>query len=124
MSIRTKLLVKDISKTIAGMAKMSERKKRAYRSAMYMEAEEIMTESQREVPVDYGFLKNSKFIEEDKTTDGGVKFFLGYDIEYATKVHYTNLNYRHGKWRYLIDPMNRAASGMDARVAARMRVMM
>jgi len=123
MAGSTGLLMKGLSKTLGGMDMSQEKIRKAYSKALTMEAEELMAESQEQVPVDKGFLKNSKFVKTHFTAKrGDIRIVLGYDIEYATEVHNTNKNYRHGKWKYLTDPLQSRSSGFYARMAQRIRL--
>jgi hypothetical protein len=58
--------------------------------ALYELAEETMDASQPLVPVDFGVLKNSKFVEQPKQNGGDISVTLGYGGEaakYAEAVH-------------------------------------
>lgn len=86
------------------------------------EGEELMAESQEEVPRRTGDLARSRFvILEGSLPDVEVR--VGYTASYAVPVHERPLNYRVGKWKYLEDPFQRRAAGMDARIAKRIRLL-
>lgn len=101
---------------------------KALLAAIRTEAELIMTESQKQVPVSAsgsggrppGFLRDSKFIRKKR---GGLEVELGYSAFYATFVHEADpaTNFRVGKRKYLEDPIKEASKGYAKRVAERTR---
>lgn len=95
-------------------------------SALYMEAEAIMTASkQYYVPVDTGNLRNSGTVLPPKLKDGKVSVTLGYggaSAPYAAIVHEYPKSYGQGKNKYLSTPLNIAVRGMGARIASRLRI--
>jgi hypothetical protein len=107
--------------------------RRAAAGALLAEAEAIMLESKRQVPVDLGNLRATGFVDtSDLTGSARLSVTLSYGgpagsgggthVGYAVPVH-ENLQARHtvGKAKYLEDPVNDAISGMDRRLAARIR---
>lgn len=90
--------------------------RKAYLAAVRLQAEEIMTASQREVPVKTGNLKNSKFFELKPTSDGA-NVTMGYRAFYAVYVHEIDRNYTVGKWKYLEDPIKQALPEFGEKVA-------
>lgn len=102
---------------------MSRDVQKAYASAVNMEAELVMTESQNQVPVDTGNLKNSRFIEAQVEHDG-VHVELGYRAEYAMVVHELppeRVSHVNGKWKFLEDPLKAAIPGFASRVMKRVK---
>lgn len=96
-------------------------------SALYIEAQGIMTESKREVPVKTGALRGSGQV--DLPVDEGRRWRvrLGYgdqSVGYAVHVH-ERLDTFHpvGKAKYLEDPLQRAAPGLPRRLAIHIKRM-
>lgn len=95
---------------------------KAIGAALYREANAIITESKKEVPVDTGVLRASGVVFMPSFSDTGVVVELGYGgaaKAYALVQHErTDYNHRVGKAHYLSDPMARHAQGFEARIAA------
>ena len=94
-------------------------------NALYAEAQEIMTASKEECPVDTGALRASGHVTLPVVTPTTVSVEMGYGgvaIPYALRQH-EEMSYRHtvGKAKYLEDPLRAAESGMLERIASRMR---
>lgn len=66
------------------------------------EAQDILREAQRRVPVDTGALRNSAFISAPQGTGSHVKINFGFSAPYA-KIQHDNEDYNHrqGEARYL-----------------------
>ena len=97
----------------------------ALEAAMWMEAENIMSDSRPLVPKDTGMLVNSGHVELPIRTSEGIEVAFGYggaSAGYATYVH-ENLEAHHtvGQAKYLEIPVQKAKPGMSARIAARMQ---
>ncbi len=98
----------------------------ALAKALFAEATDILNESkEKQVPVDFGALRDSGDVDLPKTTIGGTFveiFFGGPSAPYAL-VQHENLTFGHtvGKAKYLEDPFNVAQKGLDRRVASRIR---
>lgn len=107
-----------LSQTVALTRKVANAKETAYFRAVVMEGQLILTESQKQVPVRTGFLKNSKRFDVAKTKFGHF-VNIGYTALYAMAVHEIQKSYRTGKWKYLEDPIKAATPGFASRVAAR-----
>lgn len=108
-----------VQQTIKEANYASERARALFVEGSFYEAERIMTESQRQVPVDTGRLKNSKFVIHSITKDGVVST-LGYRAEYAVFVHEMppdRAKHVNGKWKFLEDPLKAAMDGFQDRVA-------
>lgn len=95
-------------------------------SALYMEAEAIMTASkQYYVPVDTGALRNSGTVNPPELKNGKVTVTLGYggaSAPYAAIVHEYPKSYGQGRSKYLSQPLNIAIKGMPQRIANRIRI--
>lgn len=85
---------------------------------LYLEAEQIMSTSKREVPVDTGRLRSTGYVQLPQMKGTQIGVTLGYGTNYAVYVHEI-LSARHvvGKAKYLQDPLERAAQGLGNRVA-------
>ncbi len=121
-----KVLVRGVDKALARLARIDPRARQALKAALYMEGENIMGESKRQVPVDTSNLKNSGHVEPPKESGGLISVTLGYggpSAPYAVYVH-EDLTKRHApptKAKYLEDPANEAAKGLTERVGRRVR---
>lgn len=111
-----KIMSSGIDSSVASLEKTIEAGGKAYRRAVRVEAEKVMTASQLEVPVDTGRLKNSKFIVIHETSNGLVAE-LGYSADYAIWVHEIPAAHAVGKWKYLEDPIKRAMGKFQSNVA-------
>jgi hypothetical protein len=108
-----------VQQTIKEALYASEKARALFVEATTLEAERIMTESQRQVPVDTGRLKNSKFVIHGISKDGVVST-LGYRADYAVFVHEMppdRVRHVNGKWKFLEDPLKAAVDGFQDRVA-------
>lgn len=96
-------------------------------TALYMVAEEIMTDAkQNYVPVVSGNLRGSGFVEQPKITPGKITVTLGFGgvaAPYAVTVHEYPKAVGQGKNKYLTRPINAAAPDIAKRVAAFIRNM-
>lgn len=114
-----------VQHAMAQMIKASEAKRNAYVQGNILRAEQVMTESQRRVPVSQipgkpgGRLKNSKFTEH-RVNSTGVVSILGYRAEYAIFVHEippSRAFHPVGSWQYLRGPLEEAAPSWAKEVA-------
>ncbi len=104
-------------------------------SALFIEAEEVMTEAKIETPVDEGPLRASGHVQLPIVQPTVVDVELGFggpagagnqgetndkDVGYAVYVH-ENLTAKHpvGKAKFLEDPIKRRQGSMPARAARR-----
>ena len=114
-------------------------------TAMFEEAADIFTESQSQVPVDTGRLKESGLVNLDRTGGiSGVKIHISYDTHYAVAVHerreldagrtsraevalsnpgYTPKGSQGGKSKYLQDPFENGMRGIQGRLATRIQIL-
>lgn len=91
--------------------------------SLYREGQRIMADSEREVPVDLGALKNSGTVFEPVVDAMSVSVTLGYGgaAEAYAVIQHENVHFRHHgnqKAHYLSDPVHDHAVGFDARLAA------
>lgn len=105
-----------LDKALAALEAFGDGAQRELISALYREAQSILTDSREEVPVDTGALRSSGHAE--RLHDGALAGYGGTATPYALRQH-EELNYRHtvGKAKYLEDPYKRHASDMDDRIA-------
>lgn len=105
-------------------------------AALYQEAELIMTDSKKEIPVDTGAARDSGFVEEPVKSLLGAKVSLGYG-GVATKINMETgeptsvyLTYLHedlkakhlvGKAKFLEDPAKAHAKELERRVRIRIK---
>lgn len=68
-------------------------------------AERLCEDSQKQVPVDTGALRDSAFIHKQEDGNDSLAYVVGYAKDYAKKQH-EHLNYFHrqGKAKFLEDP--------------------
>lgn len=92
-------------------------------AALYLEANIIMTESKRIVPVDTGALKASGFVADPEFQRRNIRVMMAYGgaaKEYAIYVHEILRNkHPHGQAKYLEVPLHAAQKNLGARLAAR-----
>lgn len=91
---------------------------------LYEEGQMAFRQTQKEVPIRKGYLKNSGRLSPPEMTGGGnVSVAITYGssaTKYAAPVHDLNKNYRNGrKWHYVSDPVLARVDGMEARLAKR-----
>ena len=84
--------------------------------------EEVFNASQAEVVVDKGLLRASAIIEPAKRVGRTVVASIRYTRKYAFEIHETppgtfNKPRKHGKWRYLADPIEQHAPALIDNVA-------
>lgn len=95
--------------------------------ALRVEAELIITRSKRDfVPVDLGALRDSGHAENVRRRGRDLEVSLVYgdaSAPYAL-IQHENPDFAHrvGSWKYLEIPLNEAIPGMDARIAAEVRL--
>lgn len=120
------LLVRGLKEVVANLKRLEDKARKALLAELRYAALKLMTESMLEVPVDTGNLRDNKFIDDPIYSDGVWRVRLGYRAHYALAVHEIpspplkseggrSATHRVGKWKYLEDPMKRAAPGMGKR---------
>jgi len=100
---------------------------RAMASGMFLVANNVMTVSKEEAPLDLGPLQNSGIVLDPEIEGTRVSVTLGFGgpaAPYAEEQH-ERLDFHHSepgrKAKYLEDPMNAAAATFEKDVAAVMR---
>lgn len=100
-------------------------------AALYIEAEQTMTEAKELTPVDTGALRSSGHVQMPQVTDRGVSVEMGFGgvaggggdgVGYAVYVH-ENLTAHHpvGQAKFLEVPVNKRRSGFSDRLIARIK---
>jgi hypothetical protein len=92
--------------------------------ALHEEGQMAFRQTQKEVPVRKGYLKNSgRLSQPEGSGAGNVTVTITYGssaADYAAPVHDLNKNYRNGrKWHYVADPVMGRVDGMEARLEKR-----
>jgi hypothetical protein len=110
---------------LANLNGLQERVRAEIPGALYEQAEEVMAESQKIVPVDLGTLKNSKFVEQPVSAGDSVSVTLGYGGEasdYAI-VQHERLDFHHevGEAKYLEKPVMALKATFLARMATTLK---
>lgn len=112
--IGTKELIKNLEDA-------KERGRKAAGAGLYLEANNIIGDSLREVPVDHSALENSRYVTLPKFIGSDVIVEIGYGgsaKEYA-EIQHERTDFKHPagrKAKYLQDPINKAASGFSKNV--------
>lgn len=92
-------------------------------AALYEEGSLAFRQSQKEVPVRKGYLKNSGRLSQPETEGGKVSVTITYGsaaADYAAPVHDLNKRYNNGrKWHYVSDPVRARIQNLDQRLAKR-----
>lgn len=91
-------------------------------AALYQEASAIFTESQKQVPVDEGYLQGSGHVSPPMWQLSRIVVIISYGVFYALPVHEKkNQTFTKpgAKRKYLQDPFNAALSGIESRLAIR-----
>lgn len=92
--------------------------------ALYEEGQMAFKQTQKEVPVRKGYLKNSgRLSQPEANGNGDMSVAITYGssaADYAAPVHDLNKNYRNGrKWHYVSDPVLARVQGMEGRLSKR-----
>lgn len=106
----------DSAKFERQLLELARRYPEAAATATYQEGQALLGDSKQEVPVQYGTLRRSGYV--DSPTDDG-KVVVGYGTNYALPVHERQAHHEVGKWKFLIDPMLRRVAGYKERMAKR-----
>lgn len=83
----------------------------------------VMNDAQAQVPVDFGFLRGSGYVDDPYTEADKICMELGFTMRYAAAVHEIpeppmrskggrSAHHEHGKWHYLSDPLDAHAPDM------------
>lgn len=122
----------DVREFMAGLKAFHERAMQATAMALFDEATDIMEKpdgARDQAPVDTTALRESGKVLEPVTTANSVSVTIGFGdsaIPYAHRQH-EELEWRHpkhGKAKYLEDPINEASQGFMERIAARVRAIL
>jgi hypothetical protein len=96
-------------------------------SALYQEAEKIMTDSKENyVPVRDNVLRSSGYVDDPEINADGISIEMGYGgaaADYAV-IQHENLDFKHGggkSAKYLEKPLMEAERGLTQRVGLKMR---
>jgi hypothetical protein len=120
MSIKFDINVIGLGKLLRTLIKVSKKVEKAAGNALYQEGVAIMSKSLRQVPIEYGDLRDSHYVIPPKMGGMGIPAVsLGYGTKYGVFVH--EGHYRHivGKRKYLEDPIKQAQAGYLKRIATR-----
>jgi len=112
---------KELQRTLE---KLGERAQAELGKALYAEAELIMTESKKQVPVDTGTLQGTGHVEQPEYDHDQVIVQMGYGgpaAPYAV-VQHERLDFKHkvGKAKYLEDPVKAAVPKLPSAIAKRL----
>ncbi|ASR83910.1 hypothetical protein SEA_SHROOMS_29 [Arthrobacter phage Shrooms] len=92
---------------------------------LYREGQLAFRQTQKEVPVKWGNLKNSGRLHPPAQSGADVEVLITYGstaVDYAAAVHEKNKNYKNGrKWKYVHDPVAARAEGMESRIVRRIQ---
>jgi hypothetical protein len=111
----------DASGALKGLRKRSEAHRKAFDRAFTREVLAVFEDTQRDVPRRTGSLADTGKVEFDKDDSRRLRIWITYGAPYALWVHERNLNYRHGKWKYVDDPVRKWSKGLGRRLAAAVR---
>lgn len=110
--MRISLGFKGVDKMQKALAKRELDVLKAVKAGVYLAANNIMTESKRQVPVDQGVLRGSGYVALPVEQQGRVTVELGYGgpaADYAAIQHEVPMNHPEGgKDHFLSDPINAA----------------
>lgn len=111
-------------KLIAALDRAGARADDVLAEALHQEGQLAFRQSQKEVPIRKGYLKDSgRLSQPERDGGGGVEVTITYGsaaADYAAPVHDLNKNYRNGrKWHYVDDPVLARVNGLDGRLAKR-----
>lgn len=124
LTVDTSALDKDLVELIKGMPIIAG-------AALFEEANDIMERpngARDQAPVDIGTLRESGFVNAPLTEGDEVSVVLGFGgaaSAYAWRQH-EELTWRHpkhGKAKYLEDPMNESRAGFDERIGKKLEQM-
>jgi len=89
----------------------------AVKRALWLYGRLVMNDAQRQVPVDYGFLRATGYVNDPYDEADRICLELGFYASYAAAVHDIpeppmkskggrSAHHEHGKWHYLSDPLD------------------
>lgn len=119
---RVSMKIVGTSELIKNLQAAGPRGVKAVGAGLYVEAQNILTEAKKEVPVDLGTLKNSGYATLPVISGQNVTVELGFGgsaKDYAV-IQHERTDFNHpggGKAKFLQDPLYRAKSGLGKNVA-------
>lgn len=136
MAAFARVQIKGLEKTNKILKDLGKRAPDILGSALFQVSEEVIGKAKKDfVPVQFGHLKNSGFVELPKKTRNGVTVELGFggpagkgnvggdknkiSVGYALIVHedLTLIHPRSGEAKYLEKPFNQAQKRLDKKIA-------
>ena len=121
--IAAKLEVFGVKQVMANLDKAGRDLVNAAVAGVQETTENAFNQSQAEVVVDKGPLRASAILVAAKKIGNRIESSIRYTRKYAYQIHETppgafNTPRKHGKWRYLADPIEQHAPGLINNVAA------
>jgi hypothetical protein len=110
-----------IQELIKNLEEAGERGILAVGSGLYLEGNNIISDSMKQVPVDLGALKNSRYVTLPNISGKNVTVEIGFGgtaKDYAEIIH-ERTDFKHpggGNAKYLQNPLNKAKSGFAKNV--------
>ena len=103
--------------------------------ALWEQAQLVMNDSAEEVPVDTGYLRSTRYVNDPFVDAGHIKVELGYYANYAAPVHDItpppakskggrSAVHMVGKWMYLNDPMESRGPKFNQKMVSRLEQML
>lgn len=125
MAKTIEITVSGVPQLKAALAALGSNASDGLSAELYRVGQEVLAESQPEVPVDIGTLKASGFVNEPVKNGDEVSVTIGYGgaAKAYALIQHENLTYRHtvGKAKYLEHPFLRAAAGLAETLADRLK---
>jgi hypothetical protein len=105
------------------------------KQALWEQANAIMNDSSEQVPVDYGYLRASRYVNDPYSEMNKIGIELGYWANYAAAVHGIpeppmkseggrSAHHEEGKWHFLKDPIDAHAPELNGRIVLRVEQML
>ena len=120
MALALKIAIAGGAKVSKALERVGERYERAMEAALYGLGNEIMTDSKRRVPVDFGALKGSGYVTLPVKETGTLTVELGYGgpaKDYAEAQHeHTEFHHEVGEAKFLENAINAASGGAGRRL--------
>lgn len=97
--------------------------------AMWVKSNVIMNEALPQVPVDFGYLRSTAYVNDAVIDASGVSVEMGFYAKYARPVHEIpeppmrsvggrSAHHEHGKWHFLKDPLDEHIKELPADIVA------
>jgi hypothetical protein len=90
----------------------------AYRGAVYLFAQEVVSTAQKLCPVDTGFLRKSRYVRRPEIHGDRFEIEVGFSAPYAMAVHEMHRRYVVGEWKFLQTAITHHAQRALDRIAA------